>query len=50
MSFNQLNLSAPLQQAITDQGYSNPTPIQKQVIPLILQGKDVLAGAQTWTG
>lgn len=50
MSFNQLNLSAPLQQAITDQGYSKPTPIQKQVIPLILQGKDVLAGAQTGTG
>jgi ATP-dependent RNA helicase RhlE len=50
MSFNQLNLSAPLQQAITDQGYSNPTPIQMQVIPLILQGKDVLAGAQTGTG
>ena len=50
MSFNQLNLSAPLQQAISDQGYSNPTPIQKQVIPLILQGKDVLAGAQTGTG
>ncbi|MEE9338817.1 MAG: DEAD/DEAH box helicase [Methylococcaceae bacterium] len=50
MSFNQLNLSAPLLRAILDQGYSNPTPIQKQVIPLILQGKDILAGAQTGTG
>lgn len=50
MSFNQLNLSAPLLQAIKDQDYSNPTPVQKKVIPLILQGKDVLAGAQTGTG
>ncbi len=50
MSFNQLNLSAPLIQAITEQGYEQPTPVQAQAIPLILQGKDILAGAQTGTG
>ncbi|MCF6205113.1 MAG: DEAD/DEAH box helicase, partial [Methylococcaceae bacterium] len=50
MSFNQLNLSEPLQRALLDQGYNNPTPIQKKTIPLILQGKDIIAGAQTGTG
>ncbi|NOR70440.1 MAG: DEAD/DEAH box helicase [Methylomarinum sp.] len=50
MSFNQLNLSTPLLQAITEQGYDKPTPIQEKAIPLILQGKDILAGAQTGTG
>lgn len=50
MSFNKLDLSAPLIQAITEQGYSKPTPVQEKAIPLILQGKDILAGAQTGTG
>ncbi|MCK5121752.1 MAG: DEAD/DEAH box helicase [Methylococcales bacterium] len=50
MSFNQLNLSTPLLQAITEQGYDKPTPVQEKAIPLILQGKDILAGAQTGTG
>ncbi|MFW5443239.1 MAG: DEAD/DEAH box helicase [Methylococcaceae bacterium] len=50
MSFDQLDLSPPLIQAITEQGYDNPTPIQAQSIPLILQGRDILAGAQTGTG
>ena len=50
MSFTTLGLSEPLLRAITDQGYTTPTPIQKQAIPLVLEGKDVLAGAQTGTG
>jgi len=50
MSFSTLGLSEPLLRAITDQGYSTPTPVQKQAIPIILNGKDVLAGAQTGTG
>jgi len=50
MSFKTLGLSAPLLRAVQEQGYTTPTPIQKQAIPLILEGKDVLAGAQTGTG
>jgi len=50
MSFKKLGLSEPLLKAIKDQGYETPTPIQEQAIPVILQKKDVLAGAQTGTG
>jgi len=50
MSFNTLGLSAPLLKAIQEQGYTEPTPIQKQAIPVILARKDILAGAQTGTG
>ncbi|WIO73723.1 DEAD/DEAH box helicase [Porticoccaceae bacterium LTM1] len=50
MSFDQLGLRAELLAAIAAQGYSTPTPIQAQAIPLVLQGRDVLAGAQTGTG
>ena len=50
MSFSTLGLSEPLLRAIKDQGYTTPTPIQKQAIPTILSKKDVLAGAQTGTG
>jgi len=50
MSFNNLGLSAPLLKAIKEQGYSEPTPIQKHSIPVILDRKDILAGAQTGTG
>lgn len=50
MSFDSLGLRAELLRAISDQGYTQPTPIQKKSIPLILQGKDVMAGAQTGTG
>lgn len=50
MSFDQLNLSPPLLQAIAEQGYTKVTPVQEQSIPLILKGKDILAGAQTGTG
>jgi len=50
MSFKTLGLSADLLHAISDQGYSKPTPVQSQAIPVILEGKDILAGAQTGTG
>ena len=50
MSFKSYGLSAELLRAINDQGYTNPTPIQQKAIPLILTGKDVVAGAQTGTG
>ncbi len=50
MQFNQLNLSPPLLKAIAEQGYNEPTPVQERAIPLILQGRDMLAGAQTGTG
>lgn len=50
MSFTQLELSEPLLQAIAEQGYQKPTPVQAQAIPVILQGRDILAGAQTGTG
>lgn len=50
MSFKALGLNDELLKAVANQGYTTPTPIQKQAIPHILAGKDVLAGAQTGTG
>src|ERR1700712_4381693 len=50
MSFNELGFSEAIVRAITDQGYTTPTPIQKQAIPAVLAGGDLLAGAQTGTG
>jgi ATP-dependent RNA helicase RhlE len=50
MLFNQLGLSAELLRAIKEKGYAEATPIQQKAIPLILEGRDVLAGAQTGTG
>jgi len=50
MSFEKLGLNAHLLKAIKEQGYDKPTPIQEQAIPIILQRKDILAGAQTGTG
>ena len=50
MSFESLGLSAELLRALGEQGYTTPTPIQQQAIPVILQGRDVLAAAQTGTG
>ncbi len=50
MSFAALGLSAPLLKAIEKQGYDTPTPIQSQAIPAVLDGKDVMAAAQTGTG
>ena len=50
MSFDSLGLSAALLRGVAEQGYSEPTPIQARVIPVVLEGRDVLAGAQTGTG
>lgn len=50
MSFKNLGLIDPLLKAIEETGYSEPTPIQKQAIPLCLEGSDIMAGAQTGTG
>jgi ATP-dependent RNA helicase RhlE len=50
MSFDSLGLSAGLLSAVADQSYSEPTPVQRAAIPVILQGRDILAGAQTGTG
>ena len=50
MSFEKLGLSAELLRAVADQGYTTPTPVQANSIPVILEGNDVLAGAQTGTG
>lgn len=50
MTFNDLGLSEPLLRAISKKGYTQPSPIQEKAIPLVLQGKDVLASAQTGTG
>ncbi len=50
MSFDSLGLSADLLRAVSEQGYTEPTPIQSKAIPIILQGKDVMGGAQTGTG
>jgi len=50
MSFDSLGLSAGLLRAVTEQGYTEPTPVQRQAIPAILDGRDILAGAQTGTG
>jgi ATP-dependent RNA helicase RhlE len=50
MTFNDLQLQAELKQAIADQGYTQPTPIQQQAIPLVLEGHDLMAAAQTGTG
>jgi ATP-dependent RNA helicase RhlE len=50
MSFSSLQLSEPILKAITDLGYTQPTPIQEQAIPVILSGKNLIAAAQTGTG
>src|SRR5882724_7910369 len=50
MSFESLGLSAPVLQAVTEKGYTTPTPIQEKAIPVVLGGGDVLGCAQTGTG
>ncbi len=50
MSFTTLGLSAPILKAVQESGYTEPTPIQKQAIPVVLEKRDLLAGAQTGTG
>ncbi|MCC7485901.1 MAG: DEAD/DEAH box helicase [Burkholderiales bacterium] len=49
-SFESLGLRAELVRAVADQGYTQPTPIQSQAIPVVLEGRDLLAAAQTGTG
>ncbi|NRB24155.1 MAG: DEAD/DEAH box helicase [Shewanella sp.] len=50
MSFTSLGLSAPILKAVANKGYETPSPIQAQAIPAVLEGKDVMAAAQTGTG
>ena len=50
LSFEQLNLIEPILEAVKAEGYTNPTPIQEQSIPVLLEGKDLLGCAQTGTG
>ncbi len=50
MSFSNLGLSTEIVRAVTEKGYRQPTPVQSQAIPVILEGRDILAGAQTGTG
>ena len=50
MRFDDLGLAPDLLKAIADQGYTTPTPIQAQAIPIVLSGQDLMGGAQTGTG
>ncbi|MEW6314237.1 MAG: DEAD/DEAH box helicase [Pseudomonadota bacterium] len=50
MPFTSLGLSEEIVRAVTERGYTEPTPIQKQAIPAVLSGGDLMAGAQTGTG
>ncbi len=50
MTFNELDLIAPILNALENLGYTNPTPIQEQAIPIILSGNDIMGCAQTGTG
>ncbi|HEY7240862.1 MAG TPA: DEAD/DEAH box helicase [Burkholderiales bacterium] len=49
-AFEQLGLIEPLARAVAELGYEKPTPVQEQSIPLVLAGRDLMAGAQTGTG
>lgn len=50
VTFDQFGLSAEILKAVAEQGYSTPTPIQEQAIPVVLAGRDVMGAAQTGTG
>ena len=50
MNFDELNLAPAILKAVHEQGYTAPTPVQAQAIPAVLEGSDLLAGAQTGTG
>ncbi len=50
MSFASLGLSAEILRAVSERGYTEPTPIQAQAIPVVLAGRDLMGGAQTGTG
>jgi ATP-dependent RNA helicase RhlE len=49
-TFQDLNIIAPILKAVADEGYTHPTPIQEQSIPIVMEGKDLLGCAQTGTG
>ena len=48
--FELLGLCAQLLRAVKDKGYTQPTPIQREAIPAVLEGSDIMGGAQTGTG
>ena len=50
MTFKDLRVIEPILRAIEEEGYTNPTPIQEQAIPILLRRKDLLGCAQTGTG
>ena len=50
MGFSKLGLSDSILKAVTQQGYDKPSPIQEKSIPVVLEGKDLMAAAQTGTG
>ncbi len=50
MNFSSLGLSPPILKAVSDQGYDQPSPVQQKAIPAIIEGRDVMAAAQTGTG
>ena len=50
MSFDSLGLNPDILRAVAEQGYREPTPIQQQAIPAVLEGRDLMASAQTGTG
>ncbi len=50
MTFNDMGIISPILQALQDEGYTQPTPIQEQAIPIILEQRDILGCAQTGTG
>ncbi len=50
MTFDSLGLAPELSRALNELGYATPTPIQSEAIPLVLEGRDLMAGAQTGTG
>lgn len=50
MTFQDLNLTPEILKALTEEGYTQPTPIQAKAIPIVLEGRDLLGCAQTGTG
>jgi ATP-dependent RNA helicase RhlE len=50
VSFNQFGFAKPIERAIADKGYNQPTAVQKKAIPMVLKGRDVIVAAQTGTG
>lgn len=50
VTFDRLNIIDPILKAVSDEGYTHPTPIQEQAIPIVLEGRDLLGCAQTGTG